>query len=113
MNVTTGRSISTRAHISQSIQDILCTPIGSRVMRRNYGSALFHLIDQPQHGATRLRLMAATVDALTQWEPRVRINSVSFATAELSGALTITLDVQRTDTQTTEQYQVDYGATNG
>ncbi|WP_417761719.1 GPW/gp25 family protein [Shewanella sp.] len=109
MNVTTGRSISTRAHISQSIQDILCTPIGSRVMRRNYGSALFQLIDQPQHGATRLRLMAATVDALTQWEPRIQINAVALDSQALNGKLAITLDVQRTDTQTDEQFQVNYG----
>ena len=44
-------------------------------MRRTYGSEIFSLIDQPQHGATRLRLMAATVHALTLWEPRIRITS--------------------------------------
>jgi hypothetical protein len=109
VNVTTGQRLSTRDHIAQSIHDILCTPIGSRVMRRDYGSALFELIDQPQHGATRLRLMAAIVDALTQWEPRVRITAVTLGNSALDGKLIITLEVQRSDTQSNEQYQVNYG----
>ena len=61
MNAESGRAISETAHILQSVRDILTTPIGTRVMRRDYGSEIFSLIDQPQHGATRLRLMAATV----------------------------------------------------
>jgi phage baseplate assembly protein W len=64
MNAATGRTISATDHIIQSVRDILITPVGSRVMRRDYGSELFYLIDQPQHKATRLRLMAATVLAL-------------------------------------------------
>jgi hypothetical protein len=32
-------------HLKQSIIDILTTPIGSRVMRRDYGSRLFELVD--------------------------------------------------------------------
>ena len=45
-------------------------------MRRDYGSELFYLIDQPQHQATRLRLMAAAVQALINWEPRITITRV-------------------------------------
>ncbi|HGJ5879100.1 MAG TPA: baseplate assembly protein, partial [Arsenophonus nasoniae] len=41
MNRQTGRFISENAHIAQSVQDILLTPVGSRVMRRDYGSLLF------------------------------------------------------------------------
>ncbi len=48
MNRTTGESISDVDHISQSIGDILRTPVGSRVMRREYGSLLSQMIDQPQ-----------------------------------------------------------------
>ena len=39
MNSQTGLSISEVEHIRQSVRDILVTPIGSRVMRREYGSA--------------------------------------------------------------------------
>ena len=38
MSRNTGLSLSSEAdQIRQSIQDILTTPIGSRIMRRNYG----------------------------------------------------------------------------
>jgi phage baseplate assembly protein W len=38
MNSQTGLSISEVEHIRQSVRDILVTPVGSRVMRREYGS---------------------------------------------------------------------------
>lgn len=53
MNAATGRAVSATDHIVQSVRDILITPVGSRVMRRDYGSELFYLIDHPQHQATR------------------------------------------------------------
>lgn len=83
MNKQTGRTLEEVDHIRQSIADILTTPVGSRVMRRDYGSVIFELIDQPQNPATNLKLMAATVMAIMAWEPRVAISAV---------------DVRRTDT---------------
>ncbi|HEN3606819.1 TPA: baseplate assembly protein, partial [Yersinia enterocolitica] len=38
MSRNTGQTITDADHISQSIADILITPVGSRVMRRAYGS---------------------------------------------------------------------------
>lgn len=97
MNAATGRTISATDHIVQSVRDILITPVGSRVMRRDYGSELFYLIDQPQHQATRLRLMAATVQALINWEPRITITQVDVLMGSTAGALTIALTWQRKD----------------
>nr|VFK47168.1 MAG: hypothetical protein BECKTC1821D_GA0114238_104214 [Candidatus Kentron sp. TC] len=37
MSAFTGKHFSDIAHLRQSITDILTTPIGSRVMRREYG----------------------------------------------------------------------------
>lgn len=42
MNRETGKALTGIEHIQQSIRDILVTPIGSRVMRRKYGSALVY-----------------------------------------------------------------------
>jgi uncharacterized protein len=78
MNSITGRTLTDDAHIKQSIKDIILTPIGSRVERRDYGSMLFFLIDHPNHAATQLKIMSATVMALTQWEPRITIDSMQF-----------------------------------
>ena len=113
MNAANGRTISETAHILQSVRDILTTPIGTRVMRRDYGSEIFSLIDQPQHGATRLRLMAATVHALTLWEPRIRITKVEIGAPELGGGCAITLTWRRTDNGLLESgtVQLPTGAT--
>ncbi|MGU5792207.1 GPW/gp25 family protein [Aeromonas hydrophila] len=97
MNAANGRAISATDHIVQSVRDILITPVGSRVMRRDYGSELFYLIDQPQHQATRLRLMAATVQALINWEPRITITRVDVLGGGMDGALTVELTWQRKD----------------
>lgn len=78
MSATTGRALESAAHIAQSMRDILSTPIGSRVMRRDYGSQVSELIDQPMNPATQLRTMSAAVTALVRWEPRIRIASVRF-----------------------------------
>lgn len=66
MNAETGRALSDELHIKQSVKDILATPVGTRVMRRDYGSLIGNLIDQPNDGGTRLRVMSAVVMALTR-----------------------------------------------
>ncbi|WP_279474658.1 phage baseplate assembly protein V [Aeromonas veronii] len=114
MNAANGRTVSETAHILQSVRDILTTPIGTRVMRRDYGSEIFSLIDQPQHGATRLRLMAATVHALTLWEPRIRITKVEIGAPELGGGCAVTLTWRRADNGLLESgtVQLPTGATS-
>ncbi|WP_454886158.1 GPW/gp25 family protein [Sphingomonas oryzagri] len=98
MNILTGAPIAGDAHLVQSIGDILSTPIGSRVMLRDYGSALFELVDAPFNPATRLRMYAATAVALQKWEPRIALTRVSIAPdAETRGAFEITLEGNRTD----------------
>lgn len=97
MDVSTGKPISDEAHLAQSIADILSTPIGSRVMRRDYGSLLFELIDKPINGAIRLLLQAATAIALRRWEPRLQLTRVTLAGEPAAGRLTIRIEGRRTD----------------
>lgn len=86
----TGRSLSFERHLAQSIADILSTPIGSRVMRRSYGSRLPRLIDAPLNGDTQVEVFAAVADALAQWEPRLRLVRVSVDAAS-AGVLQISM----------------------
>lgn len=90
------------AHLTQSIGDILSTPIGSRVLRRDYGSDLPLLIDAPINPETMIDLFHATAVALDKWEPRFKLRRVEIAdarsgyvdlrlTGEVSGA-TATVD---------------------
>ncbi|MGF0855466.1 GPW/gp25 family protein [Klebsiella pneumoniae] len=97
MNRTTGERISDVDHISQSIGDILRTPIGSRVMRREYGSLLSQMIDQTQTQALELQIMAACYMALLKWEPRVRLTSIS-TERQFNGQMVVDVTGQITDT---------------
>lgn|SRR5574344_2050219 len=77
MNNKTGKSISDTDHLKQSIIDILTTPIGSRVMRRDYGSRLFQRIDAPITGELVAEIYADIVEALFNYEPRFEVSNVS------------------------------------
>lgn len=87
MNSQTGLSISEVEHIRQSVRDILVTPVGSRVIRREYGSLLSALIDQPQTPALRLQIMAACYSAILKWEPGVSLTTITFERSETDGGL--------------------------
>lgn len=76
MNRTTGASLTGLEHLRQSVGDILSTPIGSRVMRREYGSLVPELIDHPDNNASQVRLFSAVASALLRWEPRFRLTRV-------------------------------------
>ncbi|WP_338804802.1 GPW/gp25 family protein [Xenorhabdus griffiniae] len=88
MSCHNGRMLSDSDHICQSITDILMTPIGARVMRREYGSLLPNLIDQPQNPALRLKIMSACYMALLHWEPRIRLDTINYLRSE-QGELTV------------------------
>ena len=94
-----GKAIEDLEHIRQSVSDILNTPVGSRVMRRNYGSLLSELTDQPQNGALRLQMMAICYTALLQWEPRISLNAITFD-SDYTGTMVVELTGSRTDTAT-------------
>lgn len=76
VNSRTGKRLSGSDHLRQSVSDILSTPVGSRVLVRDYGSDLFTLVDNPRDDLTRLRIIAATASALARWEPRLKVTRV-------------------------------------
>ena len=82
MNVKTGRHISDLEHLRQSIADILSTPIGSRIMRRDYGSRLFKRIDAPMTGELMAEICSDVVEALFSYEPRFEVTNVSVVSIE-------------------------------
>lgn len=80
MNRSTGRSLADSLripeHLFQSMHDILTTLIGTRLCRRDYGSLIPELIDQPCNEFTQLKIMNASATALIKFEPRIKISSV-------------------------------------
>ena len=90
-----GTPLDTLDDIRQSIRDILTTPIGTRVMRRNYGSRIFDLIDTPGNETGVLRVIAASADAIARWENRVSMNAADFS-IDRDGKAVITIDAATT-----------------
>lgn len=90
-DATTGKPLVGIAHLKQSIRDILTTPLGSRIMRRNYGSRLFDLVDSPLVPNVIADIYAATVEAIATWEPRISVSRVQVASTA-PGAILIDLE---------------------
>jgi len=97
MDASTGRQLAGDAHLAQSCADILTTPIGTRLMRRDYGSAIPELIDQPGNPLTRMRVIAATAVALARWEPRIALTRVQFDATANPARPVLLLEGHRTD----------------
>jgi hypothetical protein len=97
LNATTGQQLSDLDHIRQSIRKILTTPVGSRVMRRDFGSLIPDLVDKPLNGKTRMQVMAASVMAISAWEPRVDLMSIQLQTGEEASALYVDIELARRD----------------
>lgn len=91
MSRTTGRALGGFDHLRQSIQDILTTPVGTRVHRRDYGSRLPRLVDRPINKSLVSDLVAATAEALNRWEPRLRLEEVRIQSANENGQIELSL----------------------
>lgn len=87
MNRATGKSLSDIAHLKQSITDILTTPVGTRIMRPDYGSRLYELLDRPVDDVLRIDMYAETAEALARWERRFRLQRVELVQAEVGRAV--------------------------
>lgn len=102
MDRHTGRSLSGWPHIRQSIIDLLSTRVGTRVHRRDYGSAATELIDRPSSAETVLDRFVAIATALDRWEPRVTLRGFRLIAAGADGNATIEIEVEdRTGSQLT------------
>lgn len=100
MHARTATRIDGDAHLAQSVADILTTPIGTRIMRRDYGSLLPDLIDAPYNGSTRMRMYGAIATALMRWEPRLRLTRIALTPADPPGVFALDIEGYRTDTPT-------------
>lgn len=87
-----GRALSDFGHVAQSVGVIVTTPLGSRVMRREFGSELIDLIDRPMTTKVILAVYAAAVMAIARWEPRYAVTGISLAAAGADGVLSLEFD---------------------
>lgn len=78
---TQGKKMRYLVSVEESIKDILITPLGSRVMRPEYGSRLFELIDKKVDDEFRAKLALYVAEAIHRWESRAwveRVRLISF-----------------------------------
>jgi hypothetical protein len=92
INADTGKPMTGAEHLKQSIRDILTTRIGTRVMRRQYGSRLPDLVDNPMSEILKAELFAESAEALARWEPRFRLDRVYLESASAEGRIVIGIE---------------------
>lgn len=80
----TGQLIEGVAHLRQSLQDLLTTPKGSRLMRGDYGSDLPRLVDLPVNSELVIDIIGETAGAILKWEPRFQVSDVQVTTITAS-----------------------------
>lgn len=98
MDRHTGAPLAGTDHLKQSIDDILSTPLGTRLGRREYGSLVPQFLDQPNNELGRMRIFAAVALALLRQEGRARISRVQLSPGERPHEAVITVTGRRTDT---------------
>ena len=67
--------------IVQSIQLILETAPGERVMRPTFGCRIHELVFAPQNAATVSQMQHYVREALAQWEPRIEVQDIDVGTS--------------------------------
>ena len=90
MDRRTGQPLTGIAHLRQSIEDILTTPLGSRRMRPEYGSQLRRYVDLPVNEGWKSAVQAEVARALGRWEPRLKLDLVKVV-AVLDGQVSLAL----------------------
>ncbi|KDO01614.1 MULTISPECIES: GPW/gp25 family protein [Pseudomonas] len=90
MDRRSGQPLSGIAHLRQSIEDILSTPLGSRRMRPEYGSKLRRFVDLPVNEGWKSAVQAEVARALGRWEPRLKLERVR-VTGVVGGQITLQL----------------------
>src|SRR5690625_209350 len=85
MDRHTGKRIDGVAELRQQVRTVLETPIGSRVMQRDYGSRLFELLDDPVDQRFQVEVNAAVAEAIAAWVPRYRLERVRMIAVRETG----------------------------
>jgi len=93
MDRNTGRWIAGWPHTSQSLADVLSTPLETRVLRRMYGADDDTLQDKPINADIITTAIMAAAVPIARWEPRVELVHVSITRANVRGLLALAMRV--------------------
>ena len=79
--------------VKTSVDNILRTTLGERVMHPEFGSIIKHLVFQPMSQGLVSRLLSTTNDALKKWDNRVSVESLNVFGNQDDNSLRIELRV--------------------
>lgn len=96
MHPATGLPVTGLARLHLLVADVLTTPRGSRLCRRDYGSDLPALIDQPLNDLTIQQIYAATAEALAEAVPELELGTVSLEALDSAAPGTATITITAT-----------------
>jgi phage baseplate assembly protein W len=77
--------------IKDSINRILKTPLTSRVQRPEFGSMLYTLRDREFNEEYKLLAKKYTYEAISKYEPRVKVENVDFKIKPVSGVVILVI----------------------
>lgn len=107
MDRFTGKPITGLPRRRQAIADVITTPLGTRVLRRDYGCFLFELVDWPANEAGRLKAVASVAHALAVCAPTERLLNASITIdANGAGVISVTTEEKRTGQQLVTEVRV-------
>ncbi len=85
------RLVSGVEEVDAAIRMILSTVPGERVMRPDFGCAMWELLFAPLTAGTLGLVEQAVREALERWEPRIALQSVAATGDQPTGTVTITI----------------------
>ncbi|MHC2250027.1 GPW/gp25 family protein [Bradyrhizobium elkanii] len=88
----TGEYVQGWPRIKQSIDCILTTRIGVRLMRLWWGSKFVDMQDKPGNEETLMTGMMAAISAINTYEPEFKVSRVSIDAFDSTGDITITVE---------------------
>ena len=109
MNNSDGKAAEGLEYLRQRLVDVLATPKGARLMRRDYGCGLFELVDQTMNEGWLVRCYAAIADAVddpVNGLPDFRLERVQPSRVDDSGGV---FELSGTYVPTAERVSVTVG----
>ena len=73
--------------IKNSINRILKTPLGSRVMRPKFGSKLYELRDRKFDERYKLLAKKYIYESVNKYDPRIKVENVDFKIKPINGVV--------------------------
>ena len=96
--------LSGKEDVQSSIEIILKTGIGERIMRPDFGAHMEKLLFEPLNLTLQTRMKSIVENALVQFEPRVFINEVRLEADQNEGLVRIYIDYTIEGTNTRDNF---------